>query len=437
MAAMKLMRKNKHPARKLTWSASRSQAAAWMVVLAALCRAQVVNPYPYREVDASASPRISKLRKDIESGKTSALEEFHAETRKNGTPLIEAVPGDDRYSLVTFLWFGSAGTRNVAIVNGINGAEPAKNQMIPVLDTDVWYRTYEIRNDARFTYALSPDDPLQSLLDPARGPAKFQGDPLNPHRFPGIYSSYVELPGAPQESWLVHVAGQAAGKVEERGFRDRKVWVYTPPGFSVTGERYPLLVMLDGPAYVSLVPLPVMLDNLIAAKSIPPIVAVFVGTTNRGAELQCSADFSNFVAKELIPWARQDFHAANDPARTIIGGSSLGGLAASYAALTHGDVIGNVLSLSGSYWWTPKDDAEPEWLTRQFVESPKLPLRFFVSVGSMEERASQLVTNRHFRDVLSAKGYAIRYHEFNGAHDYLNWRGSLVDLLLTPGLFTR
>jgi enterochelin esterase family protein len=402
----------------------------------ALCRAQGLNPYPHREADAAASPGISKLRNDIESGKTSALEQFWAEMRKNGTPLIEAIPGDDRHSLVTFLWPGAAGTRNVAIVNGINGAEPAKNQVIHLAGTDVWYRTYEIRNDARFTYAFSPDDTLQSLLDPARVPIAFQADSLNPRHFPGLYPSYVELTGAPPEPWLLHVEGAPAGKVEERSLRstvlknERPVWIYTPPGFSRTGERYPLLVMFDGGAYVSMVPSPVILDNLIASKSIPPIVAVFVGNTNRGVELQCSALFSDFVANEPVPWARENFFAANDPARTVAGGSSLGGLAASFAGLTHPDVIGNVMSLSGSYWWSPKDDSEAEWLTRQFVRSAKLPLRFFVAVGTMEERASQLVTNRHFRDVLTARGYAIRYQEFNGAHDYLNWRDSLVQGLI-------
>jgi hypothetical protein len=103
----------------------------------ALCRAQAANLYPYRDSDASASPRISRLRNDIESGKISAVEEFWAQMRKNGTPLVEPVPGDDRHSLVTFLWSASAGTRNVAIVNGINGAEPARNQMTHLVDTDV------------------------------------------------------------------------------------------------------------------------------------------------------------------------------------------------------------------------------------------------------------------------------------------------------------
>jgi len=38
--------------------------------------------------------------------------------------------------------------------------------------------------------------------------------------------------------------------------------------------------------------------------------------------------------------------------------------------------------------------------------------------------------NRHMRDVLQAKGYSVHYREFNGGHEYLNWRGTLADALL-------
>ena len=38
--------------------------------------------------------------------------------------------------------------------------------------------------------------------------------------------------------------------------------------------------------------------------------------------------------------------------------------------------------------------------------------------------------NRHLRDVLQLKGYDLTYHEYNGGHDYLCWRGGLADGLI-------
>jgi enterochelin esterase-like enzyme len=40
---------------------------------------------------------------------------------------------------------------------------------------------------------------------------------------------------------------------------------------------------------------------------------------------------------------------------------------------------------------------------------------------------SGVCTCRHFRTVLEAKGYVVAYHEFNGGHEMLNWRGTLAD----------
>jgi len=131
------------------------------------------------------------------------------------------------------------------------------------------------------------------------------------------------------------------------------------------------------------------------------------------------------------------FEYFNDPAKTAMGGYSLGGLASAYAGLRDPETFGLVLSQSGSYWFEPTkaDYAEPNWLVRQFAASKKLPLRFYMDAGTNELDLSSggggiLVPNRHLRDVLMAKGYEVHYQEFVGDHDYINWRGTLADGLI-------
>ena len=195
------------------------------------------------------------------------------------------------------------------------------------------------------------------------------------------------------------------------------------------GERYPLLVVLESGAYADYVPVPAILDALIADKRIPPLVAVLVGNVNRAEELSCSRSFADFLAQELVPWMRDAYSAGADPQRTIVSGASLGGLAAAFAAFQHPEVFGNVLSQSGSYWWAPSNESQQEWLTRQFAAAPNRPIRVVMSVGAMEI-PQQRDTNQRFRDVLSSKGYVLDYAEFNGNHSYFSWRTDFATRLV-------
>jgi enterochelin esterase family protein len=163
---------------------------------------------------------------------------------------------------------------------------------------------------------------------------------------------------------------------------------------------------------VSSVPVPIILDNLIAQRRIPPLVAIMIGNISpmsRATELPCSARFADFLANEAVPWVRENYHATSDPALTFVAGSSYGGLAAAFAAFHHPEVFDNVLSQSGSFWWAPDGDSEAEWLAKQFATSPKLPIRFYFEVGLLETEPtpsngpSQVVANRHFRDVLECE----------------------------------
>jgi enterochelin esterase-like enzyme len=108
---------------------------------------------------------------------------------------------------------------------------------------------------------------------------------------------------------------------------------------------------------------------------------------------------------------------------------------ASYLALRHPELFGNVIAQSASYWWAPQG-TEGEWLAREVAAMPRVPVRFYMEVGLYEvdrrngDAPAQLTPNRHFRDVLRAKGYDVQYREFSGGHDYFSWRGTLSEALL-------
>lgn len=404
--------------------------------------------------DSISSPRLSVLKKEIEGGNRAALETFWQEVAKRGTPLVETIASDDRNVLVTFLWRAKDETRNVVVAGGIAGYDFINNQMSRLLDTDLWYRTYKTRNDARFSYNLSVNDSLVPFAKidikdqkaVLQRTSTFKTDPLNPNSYLGLPpTSLVELPNAPPQPWIKRAPGVPAGKLEEKRLKseilgnERKAWVYTPPNYNATGEAYDLMILFDGVAYTLLVPTPLILDNLLARDLIRPLVTIVLDNptpTSRNVEMPCNPRFADFLASEVVPWARQNYNVTKDAARTIVGGSSFGGLAATFAGFRHPEVFGNVISQSASFWWKPYGDIEHEWLTRQFVASPKLPVRFYMDVGLMEtgpmpdNAPDQVVVNRHMRDVLQAKGYSVHYREFNGGHEYLNWRGTLADALL-------
>jgi enterochelin esterase family protein len=406
--------------------------------------------------DRIESPRLQLL----DPGRT---DEFWAEVADLGTPLVEPVPHDDQDVWLTFLYRARERVQNVSVFGGPAGWDPPGNVMHHLSGTDVWYLTFRVRADLRCTYRLAVDDVDSTAAkaeDWYQRTAHWFADPLNPATFvfpedelTGSHETTVslaELPGAPAQPWITPRADGPHGKLDQHLHRsdalgnERRIWVYTPPGYSREDDPYPLLVLFDGDTVLGPMPTPTILDNLIADGRIPPMVAVLVDSLTqeiRNRELPCGAPFLGYLTDELLPWVRERYRVTTDPAHTIVAGQSHGGQAAAFAGLRRPDVFGNVLTQSGSFWWSPDDDHEHEWLTRQYAESERRPVRFYVEAG-LQERGqtpdhgpSILAANRHLRTILRSKGYDVEYKEFNGGHDYACWRGSLADglIALTTG----
>jgi len=395
------------------------------------------------------SPRLAALRKALENGDRIALEQFWQEIAAQGAPLVEPIQGDDQNRLVTFLWKAKQETRNVLVHAGLSGGAIAKNQMSRLMDTDLWYKTYRVPGDTRFTYSFSPNDSLVPFEDVdekdiAKRVATFGIDPLN-KRFAVGGGSILELPNAPPQAWGVRQPEVPKGRLEDAKLKseilknERRAWVYTPPGYTRDGKPYGLIVMFDGPMYSFLIPTAAILDNLLSKSKLPPMVALILDNPtpySRSTEFACYEPYAKFIANEVIPWVRSNYNVTTDPSQTVVSGVSFGGLAAAFIGFRHPEIFGNVISQSGSFWWKPDSDNEPEWLTRQFVTSKKLPLRFYLGVGLFERGPTphgapdMVAVSRHMRDVLRAKGYEVEYSECHCGHDYLHWRGTLPDALM-------
>jgi enterochelin esterase-like enzyme len=375
------------------------------------------------------SPRIAAVAAELASGDRDAITRFWREL-DGKAPLIECVGDDFRYCWVTFVWRGNTHTQKIGLLGDLPYTDRSKWYMTRLGDTDLWFKTERILKDARFGYLINEND------------TGYRPDPLNPHSWGG--RSVAELPDAPEEPWIRETPGVPKGTLINETFKskvlneDRSFSIYLPSGYDSDGESFNLLVVFDGESYgrEGVVPTPTILDNLIHKLRLPRTMAVLVNSQQtRDRDLLCSEPFALFIAKELVPWVREKYRATSDPTRTVVAGSSYGGLAATWTAFRHADVFGNVLAQSGTFSYNPNSVGaqdsdyyqETGWLTRQFVRGPMLPLRFYLQVGRFEGLS---LPTRHLRDVLEAKGYQVTFAEYSGNHDYLSWRNSLGDGLI-------
>jgi enterochelin esterase-like enzyme len=326
------------------------------------------------------------------------------------------------------------------VIGGLAGADPGDRRMQRVGD-GWWERTYELPRDVRtlywFTRERMPATTGDRHCDPLNPRTHvYVRDPDDPEDEDSV-ASLLELPDAVPLSWSLERAGVPRGTVvlhrlaSDRLGNERRVFTYTPPGYDAA-QTYPLIVCLDGWAYVqnAYVPLPTVLDNLIADGRVPPLVAVLpdsVDSETRMRELFLHDPFVEFLTEELLPWAHEHLSFADDPARTVLAGSSAGGLTATFAALRRPDRFGLVLSQSAAY--------QRGSLAHELATRDRLAIRFYLDAGILEtvpwEQFGPLLhANRHVRDVLLAKGYDVTYREFPGGHDYLWWRETIADGLI-------
>ncbi|HVY79732.1 MAG TPA: alpha/beta hydrolase-fold protein [Steroidobacteraceae bacterium] len=402
------------------------------------------------------SPRLRALAAALDAHDPTALDTFWNFVAQHGTPLIEEVPGRPQDVRYTFLWRTEPG--QVALNVRFNGWFPLHtprgfDTFTQLRKSTVWYTSYVLDRTAHLRYELispkgwhaSPDRATYFTMDDAE--YETFHDPLNPRlsHWNNVEVSYAEGPDATTSVYLEKRPGVAAGTLDELDVEShilgnrRTLRIYLPPGYHKSTQDYGLLLAYDGNQYTQSVPTPMILDNMIAAHAIAPVVAVFLESPDRDHEFPPNDAFQRFVGEELLPQLRKHYRLSRDPRRNAVLGSSYGGLAATYTAFKHPSVFGNVISQSGSYGWSPEAAAnnfpsnfgrianpDSGWLTRQIAEAPHLSVRFYLDAGTWEG-PNMLASNRMLRSVLVGKGCTVVYREAPGTHSAYYWMLRLPD----------
>jgi enterochelin esterase family protein len=413
-----------------------------LIVVAAVCRAGAPSPEEKQLARQVYPTQVLYDLWEASLNEPEAVEAFATERKRHG-PLIDPIPGNASEMQVTFVCLGTDSTRSAELVGG---PDFMGLQMTRLGKTNLFFAMQVVPNDARFVYAFN----LTQVRSTGAGGGVETTDDIHTD------DAILEMANAPAQPYITSRAGVRKGKIVQATITSallrekRKVTIYVPAAYTAK-TACNLLVVFDGgsfggnpdPAQVE-IPTPTILDNLIADEKVGPTIAVLVWSMGkRNRDLPGSKPFADFIANELVPWARSQYTILPGPKNVVVAGSSLGGFCASYCALTHPNTIGNVISMSGAYWisktWqTVGADfthrlypRETGVLIETFKGSPRLAIRFYMDIGIYDLGAAMLGSNRELRDVLQLKGYDVDYREFVGGHNAVNWRGSIADGLIS------
>ena len=221
----------------------------------------------------------------------------------------------------------------------------------------------------------------------------------------------------------------------------RDIWVYTPAGLG-KHERAPgLIVFNDGAYYLERggpVRATVVLDNLIAAGELDPLVGIFVlpgtldpvgaeqdqaiadaGKAQRSIEYDSMTDaYVRFLETDVLPLAEEIVGRpfATDPTQRAICGISSGGICAFNAAWHRPDLFGRVISHCGSFTAIRGGHNFP-YLVRS---TPRKPLRVFLQSGEGDADiifGSWPLANQEMAGALEFAGYDYRFEFGTGGHN--------------------
>ena len=229
----------------------------------------------------------------------------------------------------------------------------------------------------------------------------------------------------------------------------RDMWVYTPPGYDESKQRYPVLYLLHGggndeSSWVRTGRANFILDNLLAeGKAKPMIIVTPYGYAQPGNFLgpdavnapenpsgaQQTDMFSADLLGSVMPYIEKHFRTINDADHRAIGGLSMGGGQAIAVGFAHTDLFHSIVIMSAGV--ANADTTYPAFFANPAMTNKTLKM-LWMGIGGDDPLAMN--GWKALDATLTAK--EIKHDQWvlpNAAHEWVVWRNALN--LVAPRLF--
>jgi enterochelin esterase family protein len=225
--------------------------------------------------------------------------------------------------------------------------------------------------------------------------------------------------------------------------KDRRMHVYTPPGYEAGADKYPVLYLLHGAgdsddSWTSVGRANFILDNLIAAgKAKPMIVVMPAGHTGpfsfgkgKGGDIG-NAKFEDDFLKDIVPYVEKHYRVRTERADRAVAGLSMGGAQTLSLTAARQQDFGYVgVFSSGVVFGKASDWEKQNQAALDNAEARKGLKLLWFATGKDD---FLIARTRETVALFKNHGFEPVFRETNGGHTWINWQLYLNEF--APQLF--